>query len=44
MSKISRLNETKINKFGSEIKIIKYNNSNDIDVYFPKYNWVSRNR
>ena len=44
MSKNNRLNEMKINKFGSEIKIIKYNNSNDIDVYFPKYNWVSKNR
>lgn len=34
------LGETKVNNFGSEMIIIKYNNNKDIDVFFPKYNWT----
>lgn len=40
MKRIDRTGEVSYNKFGSKIIIINYRNSNDIDVYFPKYNWT----
>ena len=37
---MGRLGEQSINNFGSIIKIVYYNNANDINVYFPEYNWT----
>ena len=43
-SKINRNGEKGINTFGSEMIIIEYRNARDIDVYFPRYNWISKNK
>ena len=40
MSKIDRTGEERLNSFGSKMIIKKYRNANDIDVYFPEYDWV----
>ena len=37
---LDRTGEENLNNFGSKMKIIKYRNSKDIDVYFPEYNWT----
>lgn len=37
---INRIGEESINNFGSKMIIIKYRGVHDIDVYFPKYDWV----
>ena len=37
---LGRLGEVSYNNFGSEMKIIKYNDSYDIDVYFKEYDWI----
>ena len=42
--KIDRVGEENYNKFGSKIIIIEYRKWNDIDVYFPEYDWTSKNR
>ena len=39
-SKINRTGEENINNFGSEMVIIGYRKNDDIDVYFPKYDWT----
>lgn len=44
MNKIDRIGETRRNNFGSKIIIVKYRNCMDIDVYFPEYNWIAKNR
>ena len=41
--KLNRIGEKKTNTFGSKMKIINYKNANDIDVYFPEYDWVYKN-
>ena len=33
-----------INNFGSEMIIIRSDGSSDLDVYFPKYDWVAKHR
>ena len=38
--KINRINEIKLNNFGSKMIIVKYKNANDIDVYFPEYDCI----
>ena len=38
---IDRTGEKGINNFGSEIVIVKYRNTYDIDVYFPEYNYIT---
>ena len=38
--KIDRTGERNINNFGSEMIIVEYRTNNDIDVYFPEYNWT----
>ena len=38
--KIDRIGERNINTFGSEMIIIEYRKYSDIDVYFPKYDWI----
>ena len=40
MSKIDRTGEERLNSFGSKMIIKKYRNANDIDVYFPEYDWI----
>lgn len=42
MSKIDRMGEENINTFGSNIVIVEYRKSKDIDVYFPEYNWITK--
>ena len=32
--KIDRIGEERLNKFGSKMIIVKYNNTNDIDILF----------
>lgn len=44
MEKIDRTGEEKTNNFGSLMIIKEYRKNKDIDVYFPKYNWVSKNK
>ena len=41
---IDRTGETRINNFGSEMVIVEYRNSIDINVYFPSYDWTEKNR
>ena len=36
--KIDRIGEKGVNNFGSEMIIVEYRKSSDIDVYFPEYN------
>ena len=44
MNKIDRTGERRINNFGSEMIITGYRNYSDIDVYFPEYDWIVKNR
>ncbi len=45
MSKrIDRTGERGMNNFGSQMIIIQYRKAIDIDVYFPQYNWTTKNR
>lgn len=44
MEKIDRIGEVAYNNFGSKMVITDYRKNKDIDVYFPKYNWVSKNK
>lgn len=41
---IDRTGEKSINNFGSEIVIVEYRKNNDIDVYFPEYDWIAKNK
>ena len=38
--RIDRINEENYNKFGSLMRVINYRKSNDIDIYFPEYDWI----
>ena len=38
--KINRTGEERINNFGSNMVIVEYRKREDIDVYFPEYNWT----
>lgn len=38
--KLDRIGEERINTFGSKMEIVEYRTNKDIDVYFPKYDWV----
>lgn len=42
MSKIDRTGETILNNFGSRMVIVEYRKSQDIDVFFPEYDWIAR--
>ena len=42
--KIDRIGEKGINNFGSEMVIVEYRKWDDIDIYFPKYDWVAKNK
>ncbi|MFQ9297921.1 MAG: AP2 domain-containing protein [Clostridia bacterium] len=43
-NKIDRTGERGINNFGSEMVIINYRKAIDIDIYFPEYNYVIKNK
>ena len=43
-SKNDRTGEKGYNTFGSEMIIIEYRKWNDVDIYFPEYDWVAKNR
>ena len=40
MGKIDRTGEEGYNLFGSKMVIKEYRGRNDIDIYFPEYNWI----
>lgn len=40
----NRIGQIGINNFGSKMTIIKYNNTKDIDIYFPDTNYTAYNR
>ena len=42
--KYNRIGEKRINNFGSEMIIIEYRKAHDVDVYFPQYDWIARNK
>ena len=44
VAKINRTGERGVNNFGSEIVIVEYRKNNDIDVYFPEYDWIAKNK
>ena len=41
---INRIGEKGVNNFGSEMVIVEYRKWDDIDIYFPKYDWVAKNK
>ena len=43
-SKVDRIGEIGYNTFGSKMVIIEYRKYSDIDIYFPEYNWIAKNR
>ena len=43
-NKFDRTGEENVNNFGSRMIIKEYRNKKDIDIYFPEYNWSSKNR
>lgn len=44
MSKIDRTGEERINNFDSKMIIKEYRKYSDIDVYFPEYDWIAKNK
>lgn len=40
----NKVGEVSLNNFGSQMIICEYRNYQDIDVYFPKYNYTVRNK
>ena len=42
--KIDRTGEERVNNFGSKMVIKEYRNNRDIDVYFPEYDWTTKNK
>nr|DAJ41339.1 MAG TPA: hypothetical protein [Caudoviricetes sp.] len=43
VAKIDRTGEENVNNFGSEMVIVECRKNNDIDVYFPEYDWTFKN-
>ena len=37
---INRIGEKGVNNFGSEMVIVEYRKWNDVDIYFPEYDWL----
>lgn len=44
MNKTDRIGEKNYNTFGSEMVIVDYKRWDNIDVYFPEYNWTAKNK
>ena len=42
--KIDRIGEIRTNNFGSKMMIVEYRKYSDIDIYFPEYNWMAKNK
>ena len=42
IAKLDRTGEENINNFGSKMIITGYRKNNDIDVYFPEYDWTAK--
>ena len=42
--KKDRTGEISYNKFGSRMVLIRYNQWDNVDVYFPDYNWLSQHK
>ena len=42
--KIDRIGEKRFNNFGSEMIIVRYKKAKNIDVYFPQYDWIAKNK
>lgn len=40
---LDRTGEKRLNNFGSEMIIIGYKNCENINVFFPEYNWIAKN-
>ena len=40
----SKIGEINYNNFGSKMIIVKFINKTHIDIYFPKYNWIAKDR
>ena len=38
--KIDRTGEEGVNNFGSKMIIVRYRRNDDVDIYFPEYNWT----
>lgn len=38
----NRVGEVKYNHYGSKMIITKYNSANDLEIYFPEYNWYCK--
>ncbi|MGL4451074.1 MAG: hypothetical protein ACRCTZ_07795 [Sarcina sp.] len=43
MIKKNRVGERNVNAFGSKMEIIEYRNALDMDIYFPEFDYVSKN-
>ena len=43
MGKIDRAGEERLNNFGSKMIIKEYRKWNDVDIYFPEYDWTGKN-
>ena len=43
-NQINRTGEKNINNFGSEMIIVEYRKAIDIDVYFPQYDFIVKNK
>ena len=41
--KINRVGEERLNNFGSKMIIKEYRKWNDVDIYFPEYDWTGKN-
>ena len=41
--KIDRVGEERLNNFGSKMIIKEYRKWNDVDIYFPEYDWTGKN-
>ena len=41
---IDRTGEEVLNNFGSKMVIKEHRNARDIDVYFPEYDWIAKNK
>ena len=41
--KIDRVGEERLNNFGSKMVIKEYRKWNDVDIYFPEYDWTGKN-
>ena len=37
---IDRTGEKGVNNFGSEMVIVEYRKWDDVDIYFPEYDWL----